>query len=170
MYKLVFWFLLFWTIVSLFLYSRGYDVLNSLMLVLVIDLISLGFIVEMGKKGPFKEINSEITSKLDNIEKVCQSILNSSGGDAIVAKIEEKINKQKDDVNYLLDRMSRKMLELEDKIGNFGVSLAENVEKLGDRMDKIQRYEPEEKNENSFPIGETVYVEDEYANVEEEQE
>jgi hypothetical protein len=160
MYKLVFWFLLFWTLISLFLYMRGYEVLNSLMLVLVIDMISLGVIVEMGKKGPMKEINSEINAKIENIEKVCQSILNSASEDSIILKIEEKINKQKEDVNYLLDRMSRKMLDIEEKINKFGFSLAEHIE---------EKIDDKKYDENSFNVGETVYVEDEYADVEEEQ-
>jgi hypothetical protein len=163
MYKLVFWFLLFWTLISLFLYIRGYDVLNSLMLVLVVDMVALGVIVQMGTKGPMKEISSEVTTKLENIEKVCQSILNSSSDDSIVAKIEERINKQKDDVSYLLDRMSRKMLELEEKINKFGFSLAEHLE------EKIEEKKYDE-NSNSFNVGETVYIEDEYAGVEEDSE
>jgi hypothetical protein len=161
MYKLVFWFLLFWTLVSLFLYIRGYDVLTSLMLVLVVDMVSLGVIVQMGSKGPMKEISSEVATKLDNIEKVCQSILSSSSDDSIVAKIEERISKQKDDVNYLLDRMSRKMLELEEKINKFGFGLAEH---LDEKVDE-KKYD-----ENSFNVGETVYVEDEFASVEEDSE
>jgi hypothetical protein len=159
MHKLAFWFLLFWTLISLFLYIRGYDVLNSLMLVLVVDLMALGVIVQKGTKGPMKEISDEVTTKLENIEKVCQSILNSSSDESIVAKIEERINKQKDDVSYLLDRMSRKMLELEEKINKFGFSLAEHIE---------EKIEDKKYDENSFNIGQTVYVEDEYASVEEE--
>jgi hypothetical protein len=161
MYKLAFWFLLFWTLISLFLYIRGYDVLTSLMLVLVVDMVALGAIVQMGSRGPMKEISSEVATKLDNIEKVCQSILSSASDESIVAKIEERIGKQKEDVSYLLDRMSRKMLELEEKINKFGFSLAEHLE---------EKIEDKKYDENSFNVGQTVYVEDEYAGVEEESE
>src|SRR4030042_1002620 len=106
MYKKAFWFLLFWTLLSLFLYMCGYDVFSSVMIMFVIDLIALGIIVQLGKSDSVKEAGAEISAKVDNIERVCQSILNSSG-DSLMAKIEERINKQRDDVNYLLDRMSR---------------------------------------------------------------
>ncbi len=154
MYKTVFWFLLLWTVFTLFLQSLGYDILNSIIIVLVIDLIALGIIVEIGKKKPLN-INEKITSKIENIERVCQSMLNSSSEDSIMKKIEEKINKQKEEVNYLLDKMSRKTLELEEKINKFGVSLAEHVEDFSSRLEKL------EKPEETFPIGETVYIEDE---------
>ena len=162
MYKFVFRFLLFWTLLILFIYVTGYVSLTSVMIIVVVDLIALGAIIEMGKRESFKEINTEISSKLDNIEKVCQNILSSSSGDTMLQKIEEKLSKQKDDVSYLFDRMSRKMLELEEKINKFGVSLAEHLE---EGMDEKKYGE-----ENSFNIGETVYVEDEYANVEESDE
>lgn len=164
MYKIAFWFLLAWTVISLILLLRGYDLLNSVMIVLVIDLIALAIIVEMGKKKSFQDVSSEIKAKIENIEKVCQNILNSSSDDSIISKIEERINKQKEEVNYLLDRMSRKSLELEEKINNFGYNLAEHVEDFGKRLEKLEN--PGEK----FSIGETVYVEDENEEEEQEQE
>jgi hypothetical protein len=160
MYKTVFWFLLIWTIVSLFLYLRGYDVFTSLMLVLVLDIAALGIIVQKGKDGPLGSVNAEVSAKIDNLERVCQSILSSTGGDAVVQRIEENIAKQKDDVNYLLDKMSRKMLELEEKINKFGFSLAEHIE---EKLDE-KKYD---ETQNSFNVGETVYIDD-YAEVEED--
>ena len=125
---------------------RGYELLDSVMIVLIIDLIALGIIVQIGKSKPMQEISSEINAKIENIEKVCQSMLNSFSEDSIVKKIEERISKQKEDVNYLLDKMSRKMLDLEEKINKFGFSLAEHMESRS-------------SSENNFPIGETVYIE-----------
>lgn len=165
MYKIVFWFLLLWTVLTMILFSRGYDLLNSVLIVLVIDLIALGIIVEVGKKKPLNEIGAEITAKIENIEKVCQSLLNSTGEDSIVKRIEDAVGKQKDEVNYLLDKMSRKMLELEENINKFGFSLAEHVENFGGRLEKIERYEPEE----TIPIGESVYVDEEELKEEEEE-
>ncbi len=115
--------------------------------------------MEIGRKKPLKEVSDKITTKIENIERVCQSILNSSNESSIMSKIEGKLNKQKEDVNYLLDKMSRKALELEERINKFGVSLAEHVEDFSSRLEKIESFgkEPEE----TFPIGETVYLEDE---------
>jgi len=157
MYKKVFWFLLVWTVFSLILQMLGYEILDSIIIVLIIDLIALGVIVEIGRKKPLKEINEKIASKIENIENVCQSILKTSDENPIMEKIEGKINKQKEDVNYLLDKMSRKALELEDKINKFGVNLAEHVEDFTDRLEKLEKSEETE----SFPIGETVYMEEE---------
>ena len=162
MYKTVFWFLLIWTVVSLFLYLRGYDVFTSFMLVLVLDIAALGIIVQKGKDGPLGAVNDEINAKVENIERVCQSILSSTGGDAVMQRIEANLAKQKEDMNYLLDRMSRKMLELEEKISKFGFTLAEHIE---ERLEE-KKYE---ENQNSFNVGETVYIDD-YAEVEEDRE
>jgi hypothetical protein len=158
MYKTAFWFLLIWTIVSMFLYLRGYDVFSSLMVVLILDIAALGIIVQMGRSGSLDSVNAEVNAKIENIERVCQSILSSTGTDNVMQKIEENLAKQKDDMNYLLDKMSRKMLELEEKISKFGFTLAEHIE---EKLDE-KKYD-----ENSFNIGETVYVDD-YAEVEED--
>jgi len=165
MYKIVFWFLLLWTVLTMILFLRGYDLLNSVLIVLVIDLIALGIIVEIGKKKPLNEISAEITAKIENIEKVCQSLLSSTSEDSIIKRIEDAVGKQKGEVDYLLDKMSRKMLELEEKISKFGFSLAEHVENFGGRLEKLERYEPEE----TIPIGESVYVDEEELKEEEEE-
>jgi len=154
MYKTVFWFLLIWTVFSLVLQLFGYEILDSIVIVLVIDLIALGIIVEIGRKKPIKEISEKITTKIENIERVCQSIVNSFNENPIIERIEERINKQKEDVNYLLDKMSRKTLELEEKINKFGLSLAEHVEDFSGRLKKL------EKPKETFPIGETIYIEE----------
>lgn len=99
MYKIVFWFLLLWTVLTMILFLRGYDILNSVLIVLVIDLIALGIIVEVGKRKPFNEISAEVTAKIENIEKVCQNLLNSTSEDSIIKKIEERVGKQKEEVN-----------------------------------------------------------------------
>lgn len=156
MYKTVFWFLLIWTVFSLILQLVGYELLDSIIIVLVIDLIALGIIIEIGRKKPLKEINETISSKIENIERVCQSILNSASENPIIEKIEERINKQKEDVNYLLDRMSRKTLELEERVNKFGFSLAEHIEDFSDRLEKL-----ETPKEDTSTIGESVYLENE---------
>lgn len=167
MYKTIFWFLLVWTVFSLALQMFGYNVLDSILIVLVIDLIALGIIVEIGKSKTFQDVGSEITTKIENIEKSVQSLLNTTSEDSIMKKIEDAISKQKEDVNYLLDKMSKKTLELEEKISKFGFSLAEHIESFGDRLDKIERYKPEE--EETIPIGESVYVDEETLKEDEEE-
>jgi len=186
MYKTVFWFLLVWTMFTLALQMFGYNILDSILVVFVIDLIALGIIVEIGKTKPFQNVSSEITTKIENIEKSVQSLLNTSSEDSIIkkiddkinsfntsieesiiSKVEEKISKQKEDVYYLLDKMSKKTLELEEKISKFGYSLAEHIESFGERLDKIERYKPEEE---SIPIGESVYMDEETLKEDEEEQ
>lgn len=186
MYKTIFWFLLVWTVFTLALQMIGYDLLDSILVVLVIDLIALGIIIEIGKSKSFEGVSNEITTKIENIEKSVQSLLNASSEDSIIkkvedkisslsssiedsvmSKIEERINKQKEDVNYLLDKMSKKTLELEEKISKFGYSLAEHIESFGGRLDKLERYDTEEE---SIPIGESVYVDEETLKEDEDEE
>ena len=167
MYKIVFWFLLLWTVLTLGLFLRGYDLLNSVMIVLVVDLIALGIIVEVGKKKSFSDISAELAAKVENIEKIVQNMLNSLSEDSIVKKIEEGVGKQKEEVSYLLDKMSKKMLELEEKINKFGFNLAEHVENFTGRLEKIERYDSEEE---AIPIGESVYVDEEELKEEEEEQ
>jgi hypothetical protein len=159
MYKTIFWFLVVWTVFSLVLQLAGYQILDSIIIVLVIDLIALGIIVEVGRRKPMIEINEKVSSKIQNIENVCQSILNNTGENPLMGRIEAKLVKQKEDVSYLFDKMSRKTLELEDKINRFGLSLAENMEKFKERLEKLEK--DSSTKESSFNIGETVYIDKE---------
>ena len=154
MYKTAFWFLIFLTILSLIFQMFGYDFLDTIVIVLIIDLIALGAIIEIRKKR--SEDDSVITSKISSLENISQNILKTVTENPIVNIIDERINKQKEDVDYLLDRMSRKTLDLEEKLNKFGASLADSVQKLNERVDEIES--PEEETSD---VGEIVYMDSE---------
>ena len=112
-----------------------------------------------------KEIETGVITKVENIERICQDISKTKIENPSI-NIEEKLKKQKDDTNYLLDKMARKTLELEEKINRFGLSLASHVENFGNRIEKIEgskKIESKEgkSKEESFSVGELVYLDEE---------
>jgi hypothetical protein len=164
MHKTVFWFLIAITIVSLILQMSGYNLTETIITVLIIDLIALGAVIEIERRKP-KEIETGVITKVENIERICQD-LSKTKIENPSTSIEEKLKKQKEDINYLLDKMARKTLELEEKINRFGLNLASHIENFGERIEKIEgskkiENKEEKSKEESFSVGELVYLDEE---------
>jgi hypothetical protein len=146
------------TIVLTVLQLAGYPVLESLMVMTVVDFLTLAAVIEIGKKKPLNnpiDIEKEIVprlQKIDNIEKACTEMAGKVGN----GELEAKLKKHSDDISYLLDKMAKKTMDLEQKINNFGNGLIDSISKLSSRVNGIE----EEKKGESFSLGELVYVEE----------
>ena len=140
----------------------GYQVLDLIMIMIIIDFLSLGASLELEKRKSDKETKGFITSKLEGIEKVCNEIFThvTSPNPGFEAKLE----KQKNDMSYILDKIAKKSLGLEEKLNAFGHVLTKREEIKADGESKEEQKEDEtqeEKPTESFDVGEIVYVKDE---------
>ena len=106
----------------------------------------------MEKRKADKETKSLINSKLESIEKVCNDIFThiTSPNPGLEARLE----KQKNEISYILDKVAKKSLELEERLNAFGQAL---VSKIND--ENKEEAKEEEKTE-TFNVGEIVYVEE----------
>jgi hypothetical protein len=109
---------------------------------LVVDFIAFGANLEIEKRKRGEFTNFNFKEKLENIEKTCNEILGLVKSNP---KTEDILQKQKDDITYLLDKISKKSLELEERLNKFGKILLNSVEK---------------KEEQTVPISEIIYVDD----------
>ena len=138
----------------------GYQVLDLIMIMIIIDFLSLGASLELEKRKSDKETKGFITSKLDGIEKVCNEIFThvTSPNPGFEAKLE----KQKNDMSYILDKIAKKSLGLEEKLNAFGRVLTKDNEKIEVAEEEQKEEETqEEKPAETFNVGEIVYVKDE---------
>ena len=129
------------TIFLTVLQLAGYQVLESLMVMTVVDFLTLAAVIEIGRKKPLNnpiDIEKEVVPRLQKIDN-----------------IEQKMEKHNDDITYLLDRMAKKTLDLEQKINSFGNGLIDSISKLKNDVKGL-----EDKEGESFSIGELVYVEE----------
>jgi len=145
------------------LHLTGYQVLELIIVMVIIDFITLAANVELDKKKP----TVDVSGKLENIEKMCEDIRGHVGNPGI----EIMLKKQNNNLNYLLDKITKRSLDLELRLNKFGQTLASSVASLNDRVKNIEtvneapkeitqeEIEEEEKPE-SFSIGELVYLED----------
>jgi len=133
----------------------GYQFLDLIIIMVIIDLLSLGAIVELQRRNTK---NYGVMPKLENIEKACGDILNKLGSNP---GFEEKLQKQKDDMSYILDKIAKKSLELEEKINTFGRALVNSRETI--KMNQVPKEETksEEVEEATNSIGKDVYVDEE---------
>ena len=172
MLKMLFLFSLAITVALTALQFTGTQVLDLIIMMIIIDFISLGAYLEIENRKINKETRSLMTSKFESIENLCRDIITH-----IISPnpgFEAKLEKQKDDMNYILDKIAKKSLELEEKLNVFGRALTENLDakvKVDERTeeeketeaekDKEEEIEEEKGEAQSFSVGEIVYVNEE---------
>jgi hypothetical protein len=152
MLKILFLFSVIITIALTAIQLYGAQVTDLIIIMLVINLLSMGAYVELENKKIMNESKAFMASKLESIEKISNDIFNhvSSG-----SGIEEKLQKQKDDISYVLDKISKRSLELEERLNLFGKVISNNlVEK------KVDEEKEEEQESQSYNVGEIVYIDD----------
>jgi hypothetical protein len=157
------------TIVLTGLQLAGYQLMESIIIMLIIDFLTLGASMELGKKrnNPSNSIQNNVMpklekiDKLDNIEKTCTDIFHHVTK-TDTTDFENKLKKQSNDINYLLDKMAKKTLELEERVNKFGNGLIDSVSKLNNRVKDLEKTEEseEEPEEQSFSLGELVYIDE----------
>ncbi|MFH1473358.1 MAG: hypothetical protein ABIE55_00535 [Candidatus Aenigmatarchaeota archaeon] len=140
----------------------GYQVLELIIVMMVVDFLTLGALFHL-EKAPSLIKNNPINveddivprlkkiDKLDAIEENSKNILSQLSNSGF----EDKLKKQSDDITYLLDKMGRKTLELEERINKFGNGLLDSLTNLNKRVDGLEK--TDEKN-NQFSSNEFVYL------------
>jgi len=123
MYKIAFWVLIFITTITLVLQISGYNILETLIFLIIADFLALWLYLE--KRKSLVEINNDFVKKVENLENSCLNILENINAVSSVLNLEEKVNKQKEDIAIELEKISKKTLELEEKISKFSHSLIE---------------------------------------------
>ena len=160
MLKLLFLISLAITIVLAAFQISGTQTLDLIIIMIIIDFISLGAYLEVEKNKSTKETKGFITTKLEGIERVCNDILSH-----VVSPnpgFEAKLERQKEDMNYILDKIAKKSLELEEKLNVFGKVLTNRTnEKIRVEEEPEKTEEEKEETAETFNVGEIVYVEDE---------
>jgi hypothetical protein len=155
-YRTAFWILILLTVASAIFYMLGYDFLGVLIVLLMVDSVGFGAMIEIERKRSKKDAEKAniVTQKIEGLERICQDVLQRVSTNPAMAMLEERLSEHKDERNSMLDKMSRKTLELEQKINRFGARLAEHMEEVSSRFEKLEK----PKDEDSFSLGELVYL------------
>jgi c-di-AMP phosphodiesterase-like protein len=124
MYKAAFWILIFVTVITMILQISGYNILESVLFLIIMDFIALWLYLE--KKNSLSQIDSNVVRKIENLETACSSILEGIGSVSSVLNLEDKVNKEREDVNLMMAKINEKTLNLEEKLNSFGQSLLKN--------------------------------------------
>ncbi|MBN2202885.1 MAG: hypothetical protein JW700_01755 [Candidatus Aenigmarchaeota archaeon] len=147
LFLLVTAFTLLLTAVQLF----GYWVLESLMIMLIVDFFVLAASVQLnGKSGG---AGNNFSEKLDSIDKKCSDISAKVDNSAL----ETKLQKHDESVTYLLERLSKKTLDLEERIVKFGNGMVDSMSGIKDKMNDFEN----KKKGESFSLGELIYTDEE---------
>jgi hypothetical protein len=125
MYKEAFWVLLFVTVVTLVLQMSGYAMIETVIFLIVMDFISLWIYMETRRTS--SGLNEVFLKKIDNLEKACTNISESIGAVSSVLNLEENVNKQKEDIDSMMESINEKNRALEDKLNSFGQNLLELI-------------------------------------------
>lgn len=128
-YKTAFWILTFLTAISATLQILGYQFLEVLIVLLILDSIAFGAVVEIERKVSKKEseTNEIISRKIEDLENVCKDVLKKVSINTAMVELEEKLNMHKAENKMSLDKLAEKTLSLEKKINRFGATLADHM-------------------------------------------
>ena len=167
--SVLFWIVVVLTVITGFLQvTMGYNLLGTFIILIIADFIVLGASLETEKKKHRE--GSKIAVKLEGIEKACSGILEhitgiSSNPSLGISK------KQSEGINYLLDKMAKRALAIEERLNQFGETLAASVTRLDERVRSLETgggVETEEVEIVEEPVTEeTVEVKPEEQTVEE---
>jgi hypothetical protein len=141
----------------------GTSVTDAIMIMILIDFLSLGGYMELENKKIATESKDFVASKIEGVEKVCNDILThvKSPNPGVEAMIE----KQKNDISYILDKITKKSLELEERLNLFGKVLSNNLveRKEGEAEEEaeVTQVDQGEAKKDSYSVGEIVYISDE---------
>ncbi|MFH1228931.1 MAG: hypothetical protein V1678_00715 [Candidatus Aenigmatarchaeota archaeon] len=135
MYKEAFWTLIFITVMTLALQMSGYAMMETVLFLVVMDFIALWIYLE-SRKYP-NALNEHFIRKLEGLEKSCSSISESIGAVTSVLNLEERVDRQREDVSSMLESINQKNLALEDKLNGFGRFLERS---LNEEKEKLQSY------------------------------
>lgn len=152
------------TLVLAVLELMGYQVLEALVVMVVVDFIALGANIELRRRNLNKDSKDFTTSKLENIERICSDIFEN-----ITINPIKNFEKEKDSISYLLDKLSKKTLELEERVEKFGQSMLNSMTELNGRVKTLESSKPIESIEEQkvlekgqeIPLGELIYIKEE---------
>jgi len=158
MLAVLFWILVILTVITGFLQTyMGYNLLGTIIILLIADFVVLGASLETEKRKRGRD--NQISTKLEGIEKACSGIfehirgISSNPGPGISEK-------QGKNINYLLDKMAKKALAVEERLNNFGETLASSISRLDERVRNLERGEKTEEVEEPEEMVEIKPVEE----------
>jgi ABC-type protease/lipase transport system fused ATPase/permease subunit len=118
MYKEAFWTLFFITVITLILQMRGYALLETVIFLIVMDFIALWIYLENRKSS--SSLDDTFIKKIENLENACSKISENIGAVSSVLNLEERFNRQREDITSMLEKINEKNLVLEEKLNSFG--------------------------------------------------
>ena len=140
MYKEAFWTLFFITVITLILQMRGYALLETVIFLIVMDFIALWIYLENRKSS--SSLDDTFIKKIENLENACSKISENIGAVSSVLNLEERFNRQREDITSMLEKINEKNLVLEEKLNSFGQFLLNSVrdEKEEDIEESLETY------------------------------
>lgn len=142
----LFWLLSVLTVGFLVVQALGYNVLDIIISLLLIDLI----VVEISRQEDRHHIESrlkpELMARIGNMERLCSDMLSSMNAlptvDHFYHIAEEKIGEQrsriKEEVKEDLDRLAKKAIDIENRLFDLKRSVASGIGSIDNRLRAIE--------------------------------
>jgi ABC-type protease/lipase transport system fused ATPase/permease subunit len=138
MYKEAFWILIFVTVISMALQTGGYIALETVIFLVVMDFIAMWIYLENRKSST--DLNNAFIGKIDNLERTCSSISDSIGAVSSVLNLEEKVNRQREDIENMLQGINEKSSALEERLNGFGELLSRPSRRQEEVEERLETY------------------------------
>jgi len=144
----IFWLLSFLTLISIALQILGKDMMLIIVLLLTMNVISVELSRQLEKHSLRTEIKGEMVSKIENIEKICGSMMYHLSGQVPAAEqitfvVDRKLEQHKESFKDDLDKIAKKMCDIENNMTKLKRLMAGAVASLDDRIKAVEDDEVE---------------------------
>jgi len=138
----LFWFLGFLTVIFLGLYVAGYEVLEVIFSLIIVNIAVIEVSRQVDKKKHTESIKNDLTERLASIERICKNIMDHQpriDHDDVKTIVQEHNKSERDKTDYLFDRMARKSIEIENNVNRMKRTFSGAIGALDDRINEIER-------------------------------
>ena len=104
------------------------------------DFIALWIYLENRKSS--SSLNETFIKKVENLENACKNISESIDTVSSVLNLEEKFNRQREDITFTLEKINEKNRDLEERLNTFAQFLLSSIKdkKEEDAKESLETY------------------------------
>ena len=135
----VFWLLSFATLIFIALQIAGFDVMVVIALLLIMNIIAVEMSRQLDRHHLRKEVKDVLVSRIENIEKICTNLSyhlteHQPVAEQITFSIDSQIKAHRNVFKDDLDRIAKKLVDVENRLTKMKRLMAGAVASLDDRL------------------------------------
>ncbi len=135
-FAILFWFLSLASLILLGLWLMGYNVLEIIITLLIINIVLVETIRQVSQKESEQNLRKEILERVANIEKIAENIVKTLEGNP--KDLERQKAELKFEFKESMDKMAEKAIEIENRLSELKRTVGAVVASFDERFKTIE--------------------------------